>query len=143
MRIEIVNMVAFKMLEHTNRPTSEYTVVSRMLITKHPVLKDLIGNGYVSSYTLNHDCETFRLRILILSSLPCLCTFLSHNINTVKTASSQFCGYNSLFTRLLTAVAFAIPYTFVFVSFLHCFWPTGWLSPAVKPLNDIRFDNQL
>ena len=28
-------------------------------------------------------------------------------------------------------------------SFLHCFWPTGWLSPAVKPLNDIRFDNQL
>ena len=54
MRIEIVNMIAFKMLEHTDRPTSEeYTVVSRMLITKHPVLKDSIGNAYVSSYTLN------------------------------------------------------------------------------------------
>ena len=82
---------------------------SALLITNHPVLKDLIGNSYVSSYTLNHDCETFRLRILILSSLPSLCTFLSHNINTVKTqqAHNSFCGYNSHFTRLLTAVAFA------------------------------------
>lgn len=66
MRIEIVNMVAFKMLEHTDRPTpEEYTVVSRMLITKHPVLKDLVGNGYVNSYTLNllfiSIVKTFRV----------------------------------------------------------------------------------
>lgn len=54
MRIEIVNMIAFKMLEHTDMPTSEeYSAVSRMLITKHPALKDSIGNGYVSSYTWN------------------------------------------------------------------------------------------
>ena len=66
MRIEIVSMVAFKVLEHTDRPTSEeYTVVSRMLITKHPVLKDLVGNGYVNSYTLNllfiSIVKTFRV----------------------------------------------------------------------------------
>lgn len=63
MRIEIVNMIAFKMLEHTERPTSEeYTVVSRMLITKHPVLKDSVGNGYVSLFTLNWlIVETFRV----------------------------------------------------------------------------------
>jgi len=48
-RIEVVNRVAFAMMEHTTRPTSEeYTVVSRMIVTKHPVLKDSIGNGYVS-----------------------------------------------------------------------------------------------
>lgn len=46
MYLEIVNMIAFKMLEHTDRPTSEeYNAVSRMLITKHPALKDSIENG--------------------------------------------------------------------------------------------------
>ena len=59
-RSEIVNVVAHKVLEHTERPTSEeYTTVSRMLINKHPKLKDTIGNGYVSS----HICYCLVVRI--------------------------------------------------------------------------------
>ena len=47
-RMEVINVIAFSILSHTERPTSEeYTTVCRMLISKYPVLRDAIGNGYV------------------------------------------------------------------------------------------------
>ena len=48
-RIKVINMIAFSILGHTERPTSEeYTTVCKKLISKYPVLRDTIGNGYVS-----------------------------------------------------------------------------------------------
>ena len=45
-RIEIIEVIAYNMLAHTEYPSSaEYNGV---LIVKYPTLKDPIGNGYVS-----------------------------------------------------------------------------------------------
>jgi len=50
-RIEIINSIALKMLEHTMHPTSEeYTAVCRLLTDRYPFLKDTAGNGHVSSH---------------------------------------------------------------------------------------------
>lgn len=78
-RTDIINMVAFKVFEHTSRPTSEeYTTVCRMLIVKHPVLKDKVGNGYVSSHILYSSITYFIWQ----TSLLCLtyCTFNSPSL---------------------------------------------------------------
>ena len=48
-RTEIIQTTAQMMWMNTKFPTSnEYTEVCRMLVTKYPVLKDSVGNGYVS-----------------------------------------------------------------------------------------------
>ena len=48
-RIDIINVLALKVFQYTSNPTSEeYTSVCIRLITAYPVLKDTIGNGYVS-----------------------------------------------------------------------------------------------
>ena len=49
MRTEVINMIAVQMLQETLYPKSEdYTEVCRKLVEMYPVLKDTIGNGYVS-----------------------------------------------------------------------------------------------
>ena len=49
-RIEIVAAIAFHVYTHTQYPTSqEYTEVCEKLVQKYPVLKDTVGNGYVST----------------------------------------------------------------------------------------------
>ena len=49
MRTEVTNMIAVQMLQETSYPSSEeYTDVCRCLVETYPVLKDTIGNGYVS-----------------------------------------------------------------------------------------------
>lgn len=53
-RIEIITSLAHELWSHTQFPTSaEYTAVCQMLVSRHPSLKDTIGNGYVSVQSLN------------------------------------------------------------------------------------------
>ena len=48
-RTEVINMIAVQMLQETSYPTSEdYTEVCRKLVEMYPILKDTIGNSYVS-----------------------------------------------------------------------------------------------
>ena len=48
-RIEITEVIAYRVLAHTEYPTSaEYNALCQCLITKYPKMKDTIGNGYVS-----------------------------------------------------------------------------------------------
>lgn len=48
-RTEIINAVALQLFQYTTLPMpEEYTGVCVKLITAYPVLKDTIGNGYVS-----------------------------------------------------------------------------------------------
>ena len=48
-RSDIVSAIAWAMWEHTEYPKSEdYTKVCKVLVQKYPILKDTIGNGYVS-----------------------------------------------------------------------------------------------
>ena len=50
-RTEVIRVLAHQMLQHTTYPTSEeYTAVCQKLIAPYPVLKDTIGNGYVSAF---------------------------------------------------------------------------------------------
>ena len=57
-RVEIIEVVAYRVLAHTEYPTShEYNAVCQSLITKYPNIKDTIGNGYVSSFTITGDCK--------------------------------------------------------------------------------------
>ena len=54
-RIEIVTAVAYQLFAITDYPTKqEYDSVCRALITRYPVLKDTIGNGFVSSVCKKH-----------------------------------------------------------------------------------------
>ena len=48
-KIEIIEVIAYRVLICTEYPTSnEYNGVCLALIAKYPILKDTIGNGYVS-----------------------------------------------------------------------------------------------
>jgi len=48
-RSDIIASIAWEMWRYTQYPTSEeYTGVCKLLIQEHPVLKDTIGNGFVS-----------------------------------------------------------------------------------------------
>lgn len=54
-RDDIINALATVTMVHTMNPTgSEYNTVCRRLTEKHPVLKDSIGTGYVSSCINKH-----------------------------------------------------------------------------------------
>ena len=47
--IQCIHSHIYRLFECTEYPTSsEYTDVCKSLISKYPVLKDTIGNGYVS-----------------------------------------------------------------------------------------------
>ncbi len=55
-RIEIVTAVVYQLFATTEYPTKrEYDSVCKALITRYLVLKDTIGNGFVSS---SHDLQT-------------------------------------------------------------------------------------
>ena len=57
-RVEIIEVVAYRVLAHTEYPTShEYNAICQSLITKYPNIKDTIGNGYVSSFAITGDCK--------------------------------------------------------------------------------------
>ena len=59
-RTEIISAIALQMWSHTMYPQpEEYNGVCQMLIDKYPVLKDSIGNGYVSIRNYLHD-SSFR-----------------------------------------------------------------------------------
>ena len=46
---EIISAIALQLFQSTSHPTpEEYTGVCIKLISMYPVLKDTIGNGYVS-----------------------------------------------------------------------------------------------
>jgi hypothetical protein len=48
-RIDITEVIAYRMLAHTEFPTSaEYNGVCQALVEKYPTIKDTVGNGYVS-----------------------------------------------------------------------------------------------
>ena len=48
-RVEIVTALAFEIWNHTQYPSAdEYNAVCTMLVKEYPILKDTIGNGYVS-----------------------------------------------------------------------------------------------
>jgi len=48
-RQEIIVSLGWEVWKHTQFPTSEeYNGICQSLVQKHPVLKDTIGNGYVS-----------------------------------------------------------------------------------------------
>ena len=52
-RVEIINVLANRMLAHTELPSSaEYNGVCQALITKYPTMKDTIGNGYVTTQSI-------------------------------------------------------------------------------------------
>lgn len=52
-RSEIVTCLGFEIWRHSQYPTGdEYNAVCSMLVTAYPILKDTIGNGYVSITTL-------------------------------------------------------------------------------------------
>ena len=52
LRCEVVNAVCVPWYQMCDYPSKEeYTAVSKQLIQKYSVLKDITGNGYVSSYT--------------------------------------------------------------------------------------------
>jgi len=49
-RSEIITSLAWEIWQHTQYPSSEdYNKICKMLVQKHPILKDTIGNGYVSN----------------------------------------------------------------------------------------------
>ena len=51
-RTEIIQTLGQNMWAHTSYPSShEYTEVCRKLVTTYPILRDAIGNGFVSSCT--------------------------------------------------------------------------------------------
>ena len=57
-RTEVVRVLAHQMLQQTMYPTpEEYTTVCQKLVATYPVLKDTIGNGYVSTFF----CTTFHV----------------------------------------------------------------------------------
>ena len=48
-RSEIITRLAWEIWQHIQYPSSEdYNKICKMLVQKHPILKDTIGNGYVS-----------------------------------------------------------------------------------------------
>lgn len=54
-RIEICDMLAHKVYAITEYPTSqEYNAVCQALVLKYPVLKDTLGNGFVSLWSRLH-----------------------------------------------------------------------------------------
>ena len=53
-RVEIVTALAFEIWNHTQYPSGEeYNAVCNMLVKEYPILKDTIGNGYVSLCTFS------------------------------------------------------------------------------------------
>ena len=49
-RTEIISAIAWKVWRHTQYPSpEEYNAVFKLIVQKHPILKDTIGNGYVSN----------------------------------------------------------------------------------------------
>ena len=63
-RVEIINVLAHRMLSHTEFPSSaEYSGVCQALITKYPTLKDTIRNGYVSTQSIQFCCSNNTLVI--------------------------------------------------------------------------------
>jgi len=53
-RIEIVTALAFEIWNHTQYPSGEeYNAVCTKLVKEYPILKDTIGNGYVSLCTFS------------------------------------------------------------------------------------------
>lgn len=49
-RTEIISAIAWEVWRHTQCPTpEEYNAVCKLLIQTHPILKDPIGNGFVSN----------------------------------------------------------------------------------------------
>ena len=56
-RTEIISSVAWEIWRYTQYPSSEdYTTVCKLLVQKYPVLKDTIGNGFVSDVFYIHVC---------------------------------------------------------------------------------------
>jgi len=48
-RTEIVSCIAWEIWQCTQFPSSEdYSAVCKMLVQQYPILRDTIGNGYVS-----------------------------------------------------------------------------------------------
>ena len=65
-RVEIINVLAHRILAHTEFPSSaEYSAVCQALITKYPTLKDTIGNGYVSTQSIQYFVALITLVINI------------------------------------------------------------------------------
>ena len=68
-RTEICEVLSYRIFAVTEYPTSaEYTAICLGLVTKYPVLKDTIGNGYVSFFII--------LLTLVLLSLLNMTLFL-------------------------------------------------------------------
>ena len=54
-RTEIISSIAWEVWRYTQYPSSEeYNAVCKLLIQKYPVLKDTIGNGFVSDTFYNN-----------------------------------------------------------------------------------------
>ena len=53
-RIEITEVMAYRILAHTEFPTSaEYNAVCQALVAKFPTTTDSIGTGYVSNFRVS------------------------------------------------------------------------------------------
>jgi len=64
--VEIVTALAFEIWNHTQYPSGdEYNAVCTMLVNKYPILKDTIGNGYVS-LTIVFTKSTKILLVLLI-----------------------------------------------------------------------------
>lgn len=49
-RTEIITAMAWEIWKYTRYPTADdYYTICKLLVQKHPTLKDTIGNGYVST----------------------------------------------------------------------------------------------
>ena len=54
-RTEIITSIAWEIWRYTQYPSPEdYTIICKLLVQKYPVLKDTIGNGYVSNVPFLH-----------------------------------------------------------------------------------------
>ena len=61
-RIEITEVIAYRILAHTEFPTSaEYNAVCQALVAKFPTTSNSIGTGYVNNFSVS------------LNSCVCLC----------------------------------------------------------------------
>ena len=53
-RIEITEVIAYRILAHTEFPTSaEYNAVCQALVAKFPTTSDSIGTGYVNNFSMS------------------------------------------------------------------------------------------
>jgi len=61
-RSEVIAALAWEVWRHTQYPTfEEYNEICQSLVRKHPILRDTIGNGYVSLFVHSYIAPTFVL----------------------------------------------------------------------------------